>query len=95
MPAQLSSHIEMPPVVACQCTPSSLREVTAALIAGQETTAGQRDQCRRHMTAGTAAHEKRQLALEIPQWDVDPARTVACPLAMSAPRYAPRCPDED
>ena len=82
VPAQLSSHIEMPPVVAANA-PEFVRKVTAALIAGQgddlPVSAISADGT---WPLGTAAYEKRQLALEIPQWEVDLCTHCGkCPLA--------------
>jgi pyruvate-ferredoxin/flavodoxin oxidoreductase len=66
-----SSHIEMPPVVAADA-PEFVRRVTATLIAGKgdslPVSAMSADGT---WPLGTAAYEKRQLALEIPQWEMD------------------------
>ena len=69
VPAAISSKIEIPPVVAANA-PAFVQEVTAKLIAGQgdalPVSAMSADGT---WPLGTAAYEKRQLALEIPQWD--------------------------
>ncbi len=69
VPAKVDSKIEMPPVVAANA-PAFVQQVTAQLIAGQgdalPVSAMSVDGT---WPLGTAAYEKRQLALEIPQWD--------------------------
>jgi pyruvate-ferredoxin/flavodoxin oxidoreductase len=71
VPETITSRIEMPPVVAANA-PEFVRTVTATLIAGQGDSLPVSA-----MTAdgtwplGTAAYEKRRLALEIPQWEMD------------------------
>ena len=71
VPTQASSQIAMPPVVASHAPPF-VRDVTAKLIAGQgdglPVSAISADGT---WPVGTAAYEKRQLALEIPRWEVD------------------------
>ena len=71
VPSQLSSRIEMPPVVAANA-PDFVQRVTATLIAGQgdklPVSAMSADGT---WPLGTAAYEKRQLALEIPQWAME------------------------
>ena len=69
VPTAISSKIEIPPAVAANA-PAFVQEVTAKLIAGQgdalPVSAMSADGT---WPLGTAAYEKRQLALEIPQWD--------------------------
>ena len=71
VPDQASSRVEMPPVVAANA-PEFVQRVTATLIAGQgdklPVSAMSADGT---WPLGTAAYEKRQLALEIPQWEMD------------------------
>jgi pyruvate-ferredoxin/flavodoxin oxidoreductase len=71
VPTQVSSQIEMPPVVAANA-PAFVRDVTATLIAGRgdslPVSAMSADGT---WPLGTAAYEKRQLALEIPRWEMD------------------------
>ena len=71
VPAQPSSSIEMPPVVAANA-PEFVQKVTATLIAGRgdslPVSAMSADGT---WPLGTAAYEKRQLALEIPHWEMD------------------------
>ena len=71
VPGQVTSHIEMPPVVAANA-PSFVQEVTAKLIAGQgDSLPVSAISADGTWPLGTAAYEKRQLALEIPQWEMD------------------------
>ncbi|WP_078117797.1 pyruvate:ferredoxin (flavodoxin) oxidoreductase [Thiosocius teredinicola] len=71
VPQQISSQVEMPPVVAANA-PDFVQRVTAPLIAGLgdslPVSAMSADGT---WPLGTAAYEKRQLALEIPQWEMD------------------------
>ncbi|MGB5255422.1 MAG: pyruvate:ferredoxin (flavodoxin) oxidoreductase [Sedimenticolaceae bacterium] len=71
VPTQVSSRIEMPPVVAANA-PTFVRDVTATLIAGRgdslPVSAMSADGT---WPLGTAAYEKRQLALEIPHWEME------------------------
>ena len=71
VPARLSGNIEMPPVVAANA-PEFVQQVTAKLIAGLgdslPVSAISNDGT---WPLGTAAYEKRQLALEIPQWEME------------------------
>ena len=71
VPDRLTSTIEMPPVVAANA-PAFVQNVTATLIAGNgdslPVSAMSADGT---WPLGTAAYEKRQLALEIPQWDIE------------------------
>ena len=71
VPAQASSRLEMPPVVAANA-PEFVRKITATLIAGRgdslPVSAMSADGT---WPLGTAAYEKRQLALEIPRWELD------------------------
>jgi pyruvate-ferredoxin/flavodoxin oxidoreductase len=71
VPDAVTSHVEMPPVVAANA-PAFVQRVTATLLAGHGD-----DLPVSAMAAdgtwplGTAAYEKRQLALEIPHWDME------------------------
>jgi len=71
IPGQVSSQMELPPVVAANA-PEFVQRVTATLIAGHgdslPVSAMSADGT---WPLGTAAFEKRQLALEIPQWEMD------------------------
>ncbi len=71
VPEQVSSQMELPPVVAANA-PEFVQRVTATLIAGHgdslPVSAMSADGT---WPLGTAAFEKRQLALEIPQWEMD------------------------
>ena len=71
VPAKITSHVEMPPVVSANA-PEFVQRVTAKLIAGQgdslPVSAMSADGT---WPLGTAAFEKRRLALEIPQWEID------------------------
>jgi pyruvate-ferredoxin/flavodoxin oxidoreductase len=71
VPDRLTSTIEMPPVVAANA-PEFVQKVTAPLIAGAgdslPVSAMSADGT---WPSGTAAYEKRQLALEIPHWEMD------------------------
>ncbi|MCO5062772.1 MAG: pyruvate:ferredoxin (flavodoxin) oxidoreductase, partial [Kiritimatiellae bacterium] len=82
VPAQLSSQIEMPPVVAANA-PEFVQKVTATLIAGRgDSLPVSAISADGTWPLGTAAYEKRQLALEIPQWEVDLCTHCGkCPLA--------------
>ncbi|MCG6966327.1 MAG: pyruvate:ferredoxin (flavodoxin) oxidoreductase [Chromatiaceae bacterium] len=82
VPARLTSNIEMPPVVAANA-PDFVQTVTATLIAGRgdslPVSAMSADGT---WPLGTAAYEKRQLALEIPHWEIDLCTHCGkCPLA--------------
>ena len=71
VPDRATSTIEVPPVVAANA-PEFVQRVTATLIAG----AGDRLPVSAMSAdgtwpSGTAAYEKRQLALEIPHWEMD------------------------
>ncbi|MCB1725772.1 MAG: pyruvate:ferredoxin (flavodoxin) oxidoreductase [Gammaproteobacteria bacterium] len=70
VPDTLTSTLELPPLVAADA-PEFVRRVTATLIAGNgdrlPVSAMSADGT---WPLGTAAHEKRQLALEIPRWDM-------------------------
>jgi len=71
VPARLTSQVEMPPVVAVNA-PQFVQEVTAKLIAGQgDSLPVSAISADGTWPVGTAAYEKRQLALEIPQWEMD------------------------
>ena len=71
VPAQLSSNIEMPPVVAANA-PEFVQQVTATLIAGHgDSLPVSAISADGTWPLGTAAYEKRQLALEIPQWEME------------------------
>ena len=79
---EVSSGVAMPPVVAAHA-PAFVREVTATLIAGHgddlPVSAMPDDGT---WPLGTAAYEKRQLALEIPRWEPDLCTHCGkCPLA--------------
>jgi pyruvate-ferredoxin/flavodoxin oxidoreductase len=71
VPDRLTSAFDMPPVVAANAPPF-VQQVTATLIAGAgdslPVSAMSADGT---WPLGTAAYEKRQLALEIPLWEVD------------------------
>jgi pyruvate-ferredoxin/flavodoxin oxidoreductase len=71
VPDRCTSTIEMPPVVAANA-PEFVQKVTAALIAGAgdnlPVSAMSADGT---WPSGTAAFEKRQLALEIPHWEME------------------------
>ena len=68
---QLSSNIEMPPIVAAHA-PEFVHRVTAPLIAGQgDSLPVSAISADGTWPLGTAAYEKRQLALEIPYWEMD------------------------
>ena len=71
VPDRVTSTIEVPPVVAANA-PEFVQKVTATLIAGAgdslPVSAMSADGT---WPSGTAAYEKRQLALEIPHWEMD------------------------
>jgi pyruvate-ferredoxin/flavodoxin oxidoreductase len=71
VPDRVSSDLEMPPVVSSDA-PEFVQQVTAALIAGRgDTLPVSVFSADGSWPLGTAAFEKRQLALEIPQWEAD------------------------
>ena len=71
VPAALTSSVEMPPVVAANA-PEFVQQVTATLIAGNgDSLPVSAISADGTWPLGTAAYEKRQLALEIPQWEMD------------------------
>ena len=71
IPQQVSSQVDMPPVVAANA-PDFVQQVTAKLIAGQgDSLPVSAISADGTWPVGTAAYEKRQLALEIPQWEMD------------------------
>jgi pyruvate-ferredoxin/flavodoxin oxidoreductase len=82
VPTEAGSTLEMPPVVAATA-PEFVRQVTARIIAGDgdalPVSAMPVDGT---WPLGTAAYEKRQLALEIPRWEPDLCTHCGkCPLA--------------
>ena len=82
IPAAVTSHIEMPPVIHGEA-PDFVKNVTATLIAGRgdelPVSAIPVDGT---WPLGTAAYEKRRLALEIPLWDAELCTHCGkCPLA--------------
>ena len=82
VPKTVSGTIEIPPVIAANA-PEFVQTVTAKLIAGQgdalPVSAMSADGT---WPLGTAAYEKRQLALEIPQWESELCTDCGkCPLA--------------
>jgi pyruvate-ferredoxin/flavodoxin oxidoreductase len=71
VPRQLTSQLVMPPVVAANA-PEFVQNITATLIAGQgDSLPVSAISADGTWPVGTAAYEKRQLALEIPRWDMD------------------------
>ena len=71
VPDRVSSDLEMPPVVSTDA-PKFVQQVTAVLIAGRgDTLPVSAFSADGSWPLGTAAFEKRQLALEIPQWEAD------------------------
>ncbi len=71
IPQRINSQLEMPPVVAANA-PDFVQQVTAKLIAGQgDSLPVSAISADGTWPVGTAAYEKRQLALEIPQWEMD------------------------
>ncbi len=71
VPDEVSSGLEMPPVVAANA-PEFVQRVTATLIAGRgDSLPVSAISADGTWPLGTAAFEKRQLALEIPHWEVD------------------------
>ena len=71
LPGQLTSRIEIPPVVAANA-PEFVQNITATLIAGNgDSLPVSAISADGTWPLGTAAFEKRQLALEIPQWEID------------------------
>jgi pyruvate-ferredoxin/flavodoxin oxidoreductase len=71
VPEQVSSQMELPPVVAANA-PEFVQRVTATLIAGHgDSLPVSAISADGTWPLGTAAFEKRQLALEIPQWEMD------------------------
>ena len=71
VPEQVSSQMELPPVVAANA-PEFVQRVTATLIAGHgDSLPVSAMSVDGTWPLGTAAFEKRQLALEIPQWEMD------------------------
>jgi len=71
IPARVDSTIEMPPVVAANA-PAFVQRVTAPLMAGNgDSLPVSAISADGSWPLGTAAYEKRQLALEIPQWETD------------------------
>ena len=71
VPTAVTSRVEMPPVVAANA-PEFVRNVTATLIAGRgDSLAVSAISPDGTWPVGTAAYEKRKLALEIPRWEPD------------------------
>ena len=71
VPDRVSSNLQMPPVVSSDA-PGFVQQVTAVLIAGRgDTLPVSAFSADGSWPLGTAAFEKRQLALEIPQWEAD------------------------
>ena len=71
VPQQADSFIEMPPIVAANA-PEYVQQVTAELIAGRgDALPVSRLAADGTFPTGTAAWEKRNLALEIPVWEED------------------------
>ncbi|MDJ0738392.1 MAG: pyruvate:ferredoxin (flavodoxin) oxidoreductase [Gammaproteobacteria bacterium] len=71
VPDKVSSTLEMPPVVAANA-PEFVQRVTATLIAGRgDSLPVSAISADGTWPLGTAAYEKRQLALEIPQLEID------------------------
>jgi pyruvate-ferredoxin/flavodoxin oxidoreductase len=82
VPEAVDSVIEMPPVVAANA-PEFVQTVTATLLAGNgDTLPVSAISADGSWPTGTAAYEKRQLALEIPLWETDLCTHCGkCPLA--------------
>ena len=82
VPAEVTSTIEMPPVVAANA-PKFVQEITATMIANRgDSLPVSAIPADGTWPVGTAAYEKRQLALEIPSWDTDICTHCGkCPLA--------------
>jgi pyruvate-ferredoxin/flavodoxin oxidoreductase len=71
IPATADGTIEIPPVVAANA-PEFVQRVTATLLAGNgDSLPVSAISADGSWPLGTAAYEKRQLALEIPQWETD------------------------
>jgi pyruvate-ferredoxin/flavodoxin oxidoreductase len=71
IPASVDSTIGMPPIVAANA-PAFVQQVTAPLLAGNgDSLPVSAMSADGSWPLGTAAYEKRQLALEIPQWETD------------------------
>jgi pyruvate-ferredoxin/flavodoxin oxidoreductase len=71
VPAEVTTARERPPAVA-KTAPAFVREVTATLIAGRgDDLPVSRMPADGSWPPGTAAYEKRDIALEIPEWEPD------------------------
>ncbi len=71
VPAEVTSAIELPPIVPDEA-PQFVREVTAEIIAGRgDEIPVSKFPVDGTFPTGTAAWEKRNIALEVPEWDTE------------------------
>ena len=71
VPAEVTSAIELPPIVPDEA-PQFVREVTAEIIAGRgDNIPVSKFPVDGTFPTGTAAWEKRNIALEVPEWDTE------------------------